>query len=97
MKIVSYRTSIIIGRLLICALFILTGVGLIIASNNPEAPTANQVYYVSAGILGIGFFGRMAVMLVILLFRDKQMFRYDKENITVKDQTIKLETLKMLM
>jgi hypothetical protein len=94
MKIVNYRTSTIIGRLLISALFILTGVAMIIASNKPEAPTANRIYFLSAGILGIGFFGRMAVMLVILIFNNKQMFRYDKENITVKDKTIKLDTIK---
>jgi hypothetical protein len=49
---------------------------------------------VTAGIIGIGFFGRMGIMLIILLFKNKQMFRYDNENITVRDETIKLDAIK---
>ncbi|MCM3123871.1 MULTISPECIES: DUF5381 family protein [unclassified Mesobacillus] len=96
MMIVNYRTSTIIGRLLICALFILTGVALILASIYLEAPALRKVISVSAGILGIGFFGRMGIMLIILLLKNKQMFRYDQENITVKDKTIKLDTIKKI-
>jgi hypothetical protein len=94
MKIVNYRTSTIIGRLLICALFILTGVALILASIYLEAPTPRKVISVSAGVLGIGFFGRMSVMLIRLLLKNNPMFRYDKENIIVKDKTIKLDSIK---
>lgn len=93
MKTVNYRTSTIIGRLLICAMFILSGVALILASLYLEAPTVRKIYSVAAGILGIGFFGRMAVMLIILL-SNKQMFRYDQENIIVKDKTITLDSIK---
>ncbi|MBT2678716.1 DUF5381 family protein [Bacillus sp. ISL-35] len=94
MKIVNYRTSTIIGRLLICALFILTGVALILASIYLEAPALRKVVSVTAGILGIGFFGRMGIMLIILLIKNKQMFQYDQENITVRDKTIILDTIK---
>lgn len=71
-----------------------TGGSLILASIYLEAPVLRKVFSVAAGILGIVFFGRMAVMLIILLFKKKQMFRYDKEKITVRDKTIKLDTIK---
>jgi hypothetical protein len=69
-------------------------VALIIASIYLEAPAIRKVISVTAGILGIGFFGRMAVMLIILLFKNKQMFSYDMENIIVKGKTIKLDSIK---
>jgi hypothetical protein len=94
MKVVNYRASTIIGRLLICALFIVIGVALIFASIYLEAPTPKKVISVTAGVLGIGFFGRMSVMLIRLLLKNNQMFRYDMENIIVKDKTIKLASIK---
>ena len=94
MKIVNYRTSTIIGRLLVCAIFILSGVALILASIYLEAPTVRKVFSVAAGILGILFFGRMAIMLIILLFKNKKMFSYDHENITVRGKTFKLDSVK---
>jgi hypothetical protein len=94
MKTVNYRTTTIMGRLILCILFILTGVALILASMYLEAPTLRKVISVTAGILGIAFFGRMAIMLIILLFKNKQMFRYDQETITVMDKSIKLDTIK---
>ncbi|WP_079506506.1 DUF5381 family protein [Mesobacillus jeotgali] len=94
MKKVNYRTSTIIGRLLVCALFILSGAALILASIYLEAPTVRKVFSVAAGILGILFFGRMAIMLIILLFKNKNMFSYDQENITVRDKTIKIDSIK---
>lgn len=94
MKIVNYRTSTIIGRLLVCAIFILSGMALILSSIYLEAPTVRKVFSVAAGILGILFFGRMAMMLIILLFKNKKMFSYDQENITVREKTIRLDTIK---
>ncbi|WLR55425.1 DUF5381 family protein [Mesobacillus subterraneus] len=94
MNIVKYRTSTIIGRLLVCALFIFSGLALILASIYLEAPTVRKVFSVAAGILGILFFGRMAIMLIFLLFNNKKMFGYDRENITVRDKTFKLDSVK---
>ncbi|WP_102264419.1 hypothetical protein [Mesobacillus jeotgali] len=94
MKIVNYRTTTILGRLLICAIFIITGVALILASIFMDAPTIRKVISVTAGIIGIIYFGRMAIMLNILLLRNKQMFSYDKEIITVRDQSVKLNSIK---
>ncbi|MBT2694773.1 DUF5381 family protein [Bacillus sp. ISL-55] len=94
MKTVNYRTKTIIGRIMLCVGFILTGVALILASMYLEAPTLRKVISVTAGVLGIAFFGRMAIMLIILLFKDKQMFCYDKETITIRDKSFKLDTIK---
>ncbi|MBT2684177.1 DUF5381 family protein [Bacillus sp. ISL-37] len=94
MKTVNYRTKTIIGRIMLCVGFILTGVALILASTYLEAPTLRKVISVTAGVLGIAFFGRMAIMLIILLFKDKQMFCYDKETITIRDKSFKLDTIK---
>ncbi|RSD27014.1 DUF5381 family protein [Mesobacillus subterraneus] len=94
MKIVKYRTATIIGRISICLLFIVSGVALILASMYLEAPTGRKIISVVAGIMGILFFGRMLLMLMILLIKNKQMFRYDKENIIIRDKTIKLDTIK---
>lgn len=94
MKIVNYRTSTIIGRLLVFSLFVLSGVALILASIYLEAPMVRKVFSVAAGILGILFFGRLALMVIVLLFKNKQMFSYDKENITVRDKTFKLDSVK---
>lgn len=33
-------------------------------------------------------------MLIILLFKSKKMFSYDQDNITVRDKTIKIDTIK---
>jgi hypothetical protein len=40
------------------------------------------------------FFGRMAIMLIILIFKNKRMFSYNQENITVRDKTIKIDSIK---
>ncbi|WP_226642922.1 hypothetical protein [Mesobacillus subterraneus] len=94
MKTVNYRTKTIIGRIMLCVLFILTGVALILTSTYLEAPTLRKVISVTAGVLGIAFFGRMAFMLIILLFKDKQTLCYDKETITIRDKSFKMDTIK---
>lgn len=55
MKKVNYRTTTILGRLLICVGFIITGVLLILASFFLEVSTARKVISWVAGIVGILF------------------------------------------
>jgi hypothetical protein len=94
MKVVNYKTSTILSRLAICIGFVITGISLILAGIYLEASFIRKFFSIIAGVLGILFFGRMGRMVLILLFRDKQMFRYDQETIIVKDRKLSLNSIR---
>ncbi|ALC89262.1 hypothetical protein AM500_05280 [Bacillus sp. FJAT-18017] len=94
MKVVNYKTSTILGRLAICIGFVITGISLILASIFLEASFIRKFFSVIGGVLGIIVFGRLGLMVLILLFKDKEMFRYDQESIIVKNRKLNLNNIR---
>ncbi|ALC89261.1 hypothetical protein AM500_05275 [Bacillus sp. FJAT-18017] len=94
MKVVNYKTSTILGRLAAFMVLVITGVSLIWASLFLEASFIRKFFSIIAGVLGIIVFGRLVLMILICLFSDKQMFRYDQESIIVKDRKLSLNKIR---
>ncbi|MFS0864289.1 DUF5381 family protein [Fredinandcohnia sp. 179-A 10B2 NHS] len=94
MKKVNYRTSTILGRLVICAIFIVPSVSLILAGLFLDASAIRKIISIVAGLVGIVFCGRISIMLIILLLTNKKMFSYDNEEIFVKNKHINIEKIK---
>ncbi|MCM3668317.1 DUF5381 family protein [Mesobacillus maritimus] len=94
METVNYRKIVIFGRLIIACGFVLTAIGLILAGLFLDASSLRKVISVVVGVVGIVFFGRLLLLMLILLMKNPHMFSYDDEKIKVSGREIEIKKIK---
>jgi hypothetical protein len=88
METIKYRKIVVLGRFMISGGFVLTSLLLILASIYLEAPLYRKILSVGAAIAGFAYFGRLFILMHVLLFKNPTMVSFDSENLFVKERVI---------
>jgi hypothetical protein len=91
MKVIKYRKSVAFSRFLVALGAVILGLLLIfVAADDPEAKLYRKIMYYAGGIVSIGVFGPMLILLTFVLFKNPTLFSYyDTQKIVIKGKEMK--------
>jgi hypothetical protein len=88
MTTIKYRKSVALGRFIILLGFVLGSVFLILSTIFDEAPFYRKLYWFTAAIAALWYFGRISLLMIIKMPKNRILFSFDSDYFYVKQETI---------
>jgi len=88
MKAVKYRRIVVLSRFLVCLGFVLAGIFLFYSAFYSDQRMTRRILAFIGFLGAFWVFGRMALLMIYIFFKDSTIFLYDADKIIVKDTEI---------
>jgi hypothetical protein len=97
MNTIRYRKSAVFGRFLVCVGFVVVSLLLLVLPAIFEATFLRKVFSLTAGIAGLWFFGKMLILMGVLLVKKPILLEYDSENCSIQGRTFSRKKIKKVV